>query len=144
MTTKIEPSRNCLSNAMNVGHPSNLARLVDNPHGPPTEQALEAIKGRVDAAVAAGYAYTEDMNGFQQEGVGPMDMTVHRGRRWSTAMAYLRPALKRPNLRLRTRALDALGYDAKTGDPLYKHWPFFLNQRADSGTAFTVTIEIAP
>ena len=37
--------------------------------------------------------------------------------------------------RLRTRALDALGYDAKTGDPLYKHWPFFLEQRADSGTA---------
>lgn len=37
--------------------------------------------------------------------------------------------------RLRTRALDALGYDAKTGDPLYKHWPFFLDQRADSGTA---------
>lgn len=29
--------------------------------------------------------------------------------------------------RLRTRALDALGYDAKTGDPLYKHWPFFLD-----------------
>ena len=31
--------------------------------------------------------------------------------------------------RLRTRMLDALGYDAKTGDPLYKHWPFFLNYR---------------
>lgn len=38
--------------------------------------------------------------------------------------------------RLRTRQLDALGYDAKTGDPLYKHWPFFLGQRADSGCAF--------
>jgi alpha-glucosidase len=37
--------------------------------------------------------------------------------------------------RLRTRALDALGYDAETGDPLYKHWPFFLDHRADSGTA---------
>ena len=31
--------------------------------------------------------------------------------------------------RLRTRMQDALGYDAKTGDPLYKHWPFFLNHR---------------
>ena len=31
--------------------------------------------------------------------------------------------------RLRTRALDALGYDAQTGDPLYKHWPFFLDHR---------------
>jgi alpha-glucosidase len=37
--------------------------------------------------------------------------------------------------RLRTRALDALGYDAKTGDPLYKHWPFFLDHHTDSGTA---------
>jgi alpha-glucosidase len=36
--------------------------------------------------------------------------------------------------RLRTRQLDALGYDAKTGDPLYKHWPFFLDHRADSST----------
>lgn len=34
--------------------------------------------------------------------------------------------------RLRTRALDALGYDAKTGDPLYKHWPFFLDHHAGS------------
>lgn len=32
--------------------------------------------------------------------------------------------------RLRTRALDALGYDAKTGDPLYKHWPFFLDHHS--------------
>ena len=46
----------------------------------------------------AGYPYTSDMNGFQQEGVGPMDMTVYDGKRWSTASAYLRPALKRPNL----------------------------------------------
>jgi alpha-glucosidase len=37
--------------------------------------------------------------------------------------------------RLRTRALDALGYDAKTGDPLYKHWPFFLDHHGGSGTA---------
>jgi alpha-glucosidase len=37
--------------------------------------------------------------------------------------------------RLRTRQLDALGYDAKTGDPLYKHWPFFLQQHANDHTA---------
>jgi alpha-glucosidase len=37
--------------------------------------------------------------------------------------------------RLRTRMLDALGYDARTGDPLYKHWPFFLDHRADLGAA---------
>ena len=35
------------------------------------------------------------MNGYQQEGVGRMDSTVHRGMRWSAASAYLRPALGR-------------------------------------------------
>ena len=59
----------------------------------------------IEAGMQAGYAYTEDMNGYRQEGFGPMDMTVHKGRRWSTAMAYLRPALKRPNVFLRTSAL---------------------------------------
>jgi len=37
--------------------------------------------------------------------------------------------------RLRTRQVDALGYDAQTGDPLYKQWPFLLNHRADTATA---------
>ena len=59
----------------------------------------------VEAGQQAGYGYTEDMNGYRQEGFGPMDMTVHKGRRWSTAMAYLRPALARPNLSLRTGVL---------------------------------------
>lgn len=59
----------------------------------------------IQAGEQAGYARTDDMNGYRQEGFGPMDMTVHKGRRWSTAMAYLRPALRRPNLFLRTSAL---------------------------------------
>lgn len=59
----------------------------------------------IEAGQQAGYARTDDMNGYRQEGFGPMDMTVHKGRRWSTAMAYLRPALQRPNLFLRTSAL---------------------------------------
>nr|WP_315848746.1 choline dehydrogenase [uncultured Rhodoferax sp.] len=61
----------------------------------------------IEAGQQAGYARTQDMNGYRQEGLGPMDMTVHKGRRWSTAMAYLRPALTRPNLQVRTRALVA-------------------------------------
>lgn len=59
----------------------------------------------IEAGRQAGYPVTGDMNGYQQEGFGAMDMTVHKGRRWSTAMAYLRPALRRPNLQLRTRSL---------------------------------------
>jgi len=49
----------------------------------------------------AGYPQTEDMNGFQQEGVGLMDMTVGGGRRCSAANAYLRPAMQRANLAVR-------------------------------------------
>jgi choline dehydrogenase len=54
----------------------------------------------IEAGQQAGYPYTADMNGYQQEGFGPMDMTTYKGRRWSTAMAYLRPALKRGNVKL--------------------------------------------
>jgi choline dehydrogenase len=57
------------------------------------------------AARQAGYPLTDDVNGFQQEGFGRMDMTVGDGRRWSAANAYLKPALSRPNLEVRTHAL---------------------------------------
>ena len=59
----------------------------------------------IEAGQQAGYPFTPDMNGFQQEGFGPMDMTVHRGRRWSAAAAYLRPAMRRSNLKVATGAL---------------------------------------
>jgi choline dehydrogenase len=72
----------------------------------------------LEAGRQAGYPATADMNGFQQEGLGPMDMTVHKGRRWSSAMAYLRPALRRPNLTLRTGALATrLLFDLAAGQP---------------------------
>jgi choline dehydrogenase len=57
------------------------------------------------AALEAGYPHTADVNGFQQEGFGRMDMTVGGGRRCSAANAYLRPAMRRPNLEVRTHAL---------------------------------------
>ena len=59
----------------------------------------------IDAGVEAGYPFTDDMNGYQQEGFGWMDMTIHKGFRWNTANAYLRPALRRKNLRTETRTL---------------------------------------
>lgn len=58
----------------------------------------------VEAGRQAGYPVTPDYNGRQQEGFGAMEMTVWKGRRWSTATAYLRPALRRGNVRLETRA----------------------------------------
>ncbi len=54
----------------------------------------------VEAGSQAGYPVTDDYNGQQQEGFGPMEQTVWRGRRWSAANAYLRPALKRKNVSL--------------------------------------------
>ncbi|HZT02597.1 MAG TPA: choline dehydrogenase [Steroidobacteraceae bacterium] len=59
----------------------------------------------LEAGRQAGYPFTQDMNGFQQEGFGLMDMTVDGGRRSSAANAYLRPAMRRRNLAVRTHSL---------------------------------------
>lgn len=58
------------------------------------------FKAFVEAGAQAGFGTTDDYNGEKQEGFGPMDATVWKGRRWSTANAYLRSALARPNLDL--------------------------------------------
>ena len=60
----------------------------------------------IDAGVQAGYHRTEDLNGYQQEGFGPMDRTTTpRGRRASSARGYLDIARGRPNLKIVTHAL---------------------------------------
>ena len=52
------------------------------------------------AGKQAGFETTPDYNGEKQEGFGPFDRTIWKGRRWSTANAYLKPALKRGNANL--------------------------------------------
>ena len=59
----------------------------------------------LEAGRQAGYPFSADVNGFQQEGFGYFDMTVGDGRRCSAANAYLRPAMHRANLSVRTHAL---------------------------------------
>ena len=59
----------------------------------------------IEAGQQAGYMKTDDYNGRQQEGFGPMHMTVRNGLRWSTANAYLKPARQRANLDVITGAL---------------------------------------
>src|SRR6185312_12043669 len=54
----------------------------------------------IEAGRQAGFETTADYNGSKQEGFGPMEQTIHGGRRWSAANAYLRPALKRRNVSL--------------------------------------------
>ena len=58
------------------------------------------VQAFVQAGRQAGYQLTEDYNGQQQEGFGPMEHTIHKGARWSAAKAYLRPALQRKNCNL--------------------------------------------
>ncbi|HEY4134792.1 MAG TPA: GMC family oxidoreductase N-terminal domain-containing protein [Alphaproteobacteria bacterium] len=58
----------------------------------------------IEAARAAGIPATADYNGAQQEGFGRSQYTIRDGRRSSSATAFLRPAARRPNLRVVTRA----------------------------------------
>jgi len=80
----------------------------------------------IKAGAEAGFPLTDDFNGFQQEGFGPYQLTIHDGQRWSAARAYLHPALKRRNLTCLTgvrttriviedgRAVGVELYDEKT------------------------------
>lgn len=67
----------------------------------------ELFAAMIEAGVQAGYPRTDDLNGYQQEGFGPMDRTVTaKGRRCSTSRGYLDIAKKRPNLTIATRAIS--------------------------------------
>ena len=57
------------------------------------------------AGESAGYGTTPDYNGAINEGLGTFQSTIRNGRRCSAAVAYLRPAMKRANLTVVTRAL---------------------------------------
>ncbi len=59
----------------------------------------------IAACQEAGYKLNPDFNGAEQEGVGTYQLTVRGLRRASTAVTYLRPAMKRPNLKVEIRAL---------------------------------------
>jgi choline dehydrogenase len=79
-----------------VGGPLSVS---DWRHHDPLSEAF------VKAAVEAGIPYNPDFNGATQEGAGFFQTTTCRGRRASSAFAYLRPALGRANLRVETGAL---------------------------------------
>ena len=61
-------------------------------------------KDFVAAAGTLQHRHNPDFNGETQEGVGQHQVTQKNGRRWSTAMAYVRPAMKRPNFTVTTDA----------------------------------------
>jgi 4-pyridoxate dehydrogenase len=63
------------------------------------------IDGFRQASREAGFSQTDDYNGETQEGFSHLQMTISEGRRCSAATAYLRPAMKRPNLKVLTRTM---------------------------------------
>ena len=68
-------------------------------------KGLHPLVGNYIAACSeAGLAYNPDFNGAEQEGAGPYQMTIKSARRNSAARAFLRPAMKRSNLRVITKA----------------------------------------
>jgi choline dehydrogenase len=68
----------------------------------------------IEAGREAGYPVTDDYNGYRQEGFGEMHMTVDGGVRCSTALAYLYPALGRPNLELvRKASVERIEFDGR-------------------------------
>jgi choline dehydrogenase len=69
--------------------------------GPATNPLFGAF---FEAVQQAGYALTEDVNGYRQEGFAAFDRTIYRGRRLSAARAYLHPVMRRPNLSVHCRA----------------------------------------
>jgi choline dehydrogenase len=91
---------NCLAAAEDDVYRGHSGPLVLE-RGPATNPLFGAF---FQAAQQAGYELTEDVNGYRQEGFAPFDRNVHRGRRWSASRAYLRPAMGRPNLDVKTRA----------------------------------------
>ncbi|MDC3424582.1 choline dehydrogenase [Aquibacillus sp. 3ASR75-11] len=93
-----------MENAL-ASDPEDELRGHDGPlkleRGPATNPLFQAF---FNAAVEAGYSRTPDVNGFRQEGFGPFDKHVYKGRRFGPSRAYLHPAMKRPNLTVKTRA----------------------------------------
>lgn len=78
---------------------------ADGPLGVSDVHRDELCDAYIEAAREAGVPYNADFNGARQEGVGYFQLTTRNGRRSSTAVAYLKPARKRANLRVETGAL---------------------------------------
>ncbi len=86
------------------------------------------FKAFIDAGQQAGFEVTADYNGAKQEGFGAMEQTIWKGRRWSAANAYLKPARKRSNLavmqclarRILFNGKRATGVEIQRGDRIEK------------------------
>lgn len=79
---------------------------VDGPLNVADQRSINELSlAFVEAGVDIGHARNGDFNGADQSGFGPYQVTQKNGARWSTAKAYLRPAMGRSNLTVETGAL---------------------------------------
>ncbi|HLR17727.1 MAG TPA: choline dehydrogenase [Alcanivoracaceae bacterium] len=89
-----------------VGGPLNVADLR---YHHPVSGAF------IDACLEAGFPYSDDFNGAEQEGIGLYQVTQKDGKRWGVARGYLDTALERPNLTVITEAhVQRVLLDGKT------------------------------
>ena len=90
------------------------ARGTDGPlyvkKGETSNPLFEAF---IEAGRQAGFGVTPDYNGLKQEGFSRFQHTIHNGRRWSTANAYLKPAMKRQNLNVVRGLAERVAFDGK-------------------------------
>ncbi|MEM9843473.1 MAG: choline dehydrogenase [Pseudomonadota bacterium] len=88
-------------NALGEGpyHGANGPLTVSNP-----ESDNPAFAAFIQAGIELGHPFNPDFNGETQAGFGPFQLNIRNGRRWSAADAFLKPALSRPNLSVRTDA----------------------------------------
>src|SRR6201982_296197 len=114
----------------------NQERGADEHHGAGGPLCVSDLRARhelhdafIAGAEEAGHRFNPDFNGAEQDGVGPLQLTVRNMRRCSAAVAYLRPAMKRPNLRIEIRALAhrivfegrrAVGLDYSQGGVMHR------------------------
>lgn len=105
-------------------HAQNPYQGADGPVGVSTVRRLNPIsRAFMQACDEAGYDFTEDVNGYRQEGYGLFPMNIAGGLRQSTARAYLHPAARRSNLSVETRAhADRIVFDGRRAVALdYRH-----------------------
>src|ERR671928_612601 len=91
---------NCLAAGLGDRFRGHSGPLVLE-RGPATNPLFGAF---FEACQQAGFTLTPDVNGYRQEGFGPFDRNIHRGRRLSASRAYLHPVMGRRNLTVETGA----------------------------------------
>ena len=101
---RMETSHGGEEGARGTGGPLHITR------GEMKRPLFEAF---IEAGKQAGFGFTPDYNGLKQEGFAAFERTIWNGRRWSAANAYLKPALKRPNLTLVRGLAERIRFDGK-------------------------------